>query len=107
MIDEYDKILALAAGQALTDDPCSSSPCQNGGVCIQVRYGRFRCECTGTGFYGDNCAKGEMDTAFLGLPFMTSVKPKFPYLISECPQPVGPNAYGIDNSDFPLECITI
>jgi len=72
----------LKSGQALTDDPCSSSPCQNGGVCIQVRYGRFRCECTGTGFYGDNCAK-------------------------ECPQPVGPNAYGIDNSDFPLECITI
>ena len=64
----------LAAGQALTDDPCSSSPCQNGGVCIQVRYGRFRCECTGTGFYGDNCAKGEMDTAFLGFPFMTSIK---------------------------------
>ena len=51
----------LAAGQALTDDPCSSSPCQNGGVCIQVRYGRFRCECTGTGFYGDSCMKGKTD----------------------------------------------
>ena len=65
---------AFAAGKALTDDPCQSSPCQNGGVCIQVRYGRFRCECTGTGFYGDSCGKGKTDKLFgIALSFKLSL----------------------------------
>ena len=49
------------AGRALSDDPCRSSPCLNGGECIQLRFGRFRCECTGTGNYGDTCEKGQVD----------------------------------------------
>ena len=66
-------------------DPCLSNPCLNRGECIQLRYGRYKCECAGkffwteidvyifiyirfylyfffgagTNFYGDKCQKGE------------------------------------------------
>ena len=65
-------------------DPCLSNPCLNRGECIQLRYGRYKCECAGkffwieidvyifiyirfylyfffgagTNFYGDKCQKG-------------------------------------------------
>ena len=39
--------------------------------------------------------------------FIVPPKPTFRVLIPECPQAVGPNAYGIGNSDFPLDCIAI
>ena len=55
----FEAFRFVAAGKALTADPCQSRPCQNRGECLQLRYGRFRCECTGTGFYGDNCETGE------------------------------------------------
>ena len=41
-------------------DPCLSNPCLNRGECIQLRYGRYKCECAGTNFYGDKCQKGEI-----------------------------------------------
>ena len=40
-------------------DPCSPSPCLNGGECIQLRFGRFRCECAGTDYFGESCENGE------------------------------------------------
>ena len=39
-------------------DPCLSNPCLNRGECIQLRYGQYKCECTGTNFYGEKCEKG-------------------------------------------------
>ena len=59
----FEAFRFVAAGKALTADPCQSRPCQNRGECLQLRYGRFRCECTGTGFYGDNCETGEFTTS--------------------------------------------
>lgn len=35
-------------------DDCASSPCQNGGQCIDL-VGGYRCRCDGTGFEGNNC----------------------------------------------------
>ena len=29
------------------------------GECISLKNGDFRCECTGTGYYGETCHKGE------------------------------------------------
>ena len=40
-------------------DPCLSNPCLNRGECIQLRFGRYKCECTGTNFFGDKCQKGK------------------------------------------------
>lgn len=34
--------------------PCTAAPCQNDGVCSQVG-GLYSCDCTGTGFIGDDC----------------------------------------------------
>jgi len=66
-------------------DPCLSNPCLNRGECIQLRFGRYKCECTGTNFYGEKCQKA-------------------------CPLRLGANAFGMaeDGSpDFPLECLII
>ena len=32
-------------------DPCLSNPCLNRGECIQLRYGRYKCECAGKFFW--------------------------------------------------------
>ena len=40
-------------------DVCSTSPCSNSGQCIQLKYGGYRCDCTGTGYYGDYCQKSK------------------------------------------------
>ncbi|XP_072033997.1 uncharacterized protein [Amphiura filiformis] len=38
-------------------DPCSSNPCQNNGTCTANMDGtRYTCNCTGTGYEGDQCA---------------------------------------------------
>lgn len=36
-------------------NPCCYYPCQNGGVCVRFSTDQYQCDCTGTGFYGDNC----------------------------------------------------
>ncbi|XP_053325241.1 prostaglandin G/H synthase 2 [Spea bombifrons] len=42
-------------------NPCCSNPCQNRGVCMT--YGdRYECDCTRTGFYGENCTTPEFFT---------------------------------------------
>ena len=33
---------------------CSSDPCQNGGTCHELSYGRFRCDCA-DGILGSTC----------------------------------------------------
>lgn len=36
-------------------NPCCGYPCQNAGVCVRFSTDQYQCDCTGTGFYGDNC----------------------------------------------------
>ena len=33
------------------------------GECISLKDGDFRCECTGTGYYGETCHKGDDEEA--------------------------------------------
>uniref|UniRef100_A0AAQ4QX28 Prostaglandin G/H synthase 1 n=1 Tax=Gasterosteus aculeatus aculeatus TaxID=481459 RepID=A0AAQ4QX28_GASAC len=40
---------------ALKLNPCCYYPCQNSGVCVRFGTDRYQCDCTRTGFYGDNC----------------------------------------------------
>ena len=56
-----DLTFAFAGGRGLNVelDPCLSNPCLNRGECIQLRFGRYKCECTGTNFYGEKCQKGK------------------------------------------------
>lgn len=37
-------------------NPCCSNPCQNQGVCMSVGFDHYKCDCTRTGFYGENCS---------------------------------------------------
>ena len=46
--------------QVEDQEKCNSSPCINGGTCINVGHS-YRCECT-QGFYGRQCQFGK--TAF-------------------------------------------
>jgi hypothetical protein len=39
-------------------DPCSSSPCQNSGTCVQVGNTGYRCVCA-EGFTGSRCEEEE------------------------------------------------
>ncbi|XP_077188786.1 prostaglandin G/H synthase 2 [Paroedura picta] len=50
----------LAASQAA--NPCCSNPCQNRGVCMTTGFDRYECDCTRTGYYGENCTKPEFWT---------------------------------------------
>nr|XP_046241426.1 prostaglandin G/H synthase 1-like isoform X2 [Scatophagus argus] len=45
-------------------NPCCYYPCQNTGVCVRFGTDRFKCDCTGTGFYGENCTIPEFWTRF-------------------------------------------
>ena len=49
--------ISIVAGEAL-EDQCSKKPCQNGGECIQARFGRYKCDCQGTKHFGEHCEKG-------------------------------------------------
>ncbi|XP_067893489.1 prostaglandin G/H synthase 2-like [Heterodontus francisci] len=43
-------------------NPCCSNPCQNRGVCTTVGFDGYECDCTRTGFYGENCTTPEFWT---------------------------------------------
>ncbi|KAL4617393.1 prostaglandin G/H synthase 1-like [Arapaima gigas] len=36
-------------------NPCCHYPCQNWGVCVRFGLDRYECDCTHTGYYGENC----------------------------------------------------
>ncbi|CAJ0922740.1 unnamed protein product [Ranitomeya imitator] len=36
-------------------NPCCSNPCQNRGDCMTAGPDRYECDCTRTGYYGENC----------------------------------------------------
>ncbi|XP_069645664.1 prostaglandin G/H synthase 2 isoform X2 [Haliaeetus albicilla] len=50
----------LAAGHAA--NPCCSNPCQNRGVCMTTGFDQYECDCTRTGYYGENCTTPEFFT---------------------------------------------
>ncbi|XP_006110924.2 prostaglandin G/H synthase 2 [Pelodiscus sinensis] len=61
MIVSCALVLALLrVGQAA--NPCCSNPCQNRGECMTIGFDRYECDCTRTGFYGENCTTPEFLT---------------------------------------------
>ncbi|XP_023660355.1 prostaglandin G/H synthase 2-like isoform X1 [Paramormyrops kingsleyae] len=43
-------------------DACCSQPCQNRGVCTSMGEDGYECDCTRTGYYGENCTTPEFFT---------------------------------------------
>ncbi|KAK2901104.1 hypothetical protein Q8A67_009219 [Cirrhinus molitorella] len=43
-------------------DPCCAQPCQNQGVCLSKGADAYECDCTRTGYYGENCTTPELLT---------------------------------------------
>ncbi|XP_051525346.1 prostaglandin G/H synthase 1 isoform X1 [Myxocyprinus asiaticus] len=43
-------------------NPCCFYPCQNRGVCVRYGLDRYECDCTRTGYYGENCTIPEFWT---------------------------------------------
>ncbi|XP_016090020.1 prostaglandin G/H synthase 1-like [Sinocyclocheilus grahami] len=43
-------------------NPCCYYPCQNRGICVRYGLDRYECDCTRTGFYGENCTIPEFWT---------------------------------------------
>ncbi|XP_073438637.1 prostaglandin G/H synthase 2 [Dendrobates tinctorius] len=60
------KILGLLLCSLLVSsyaaNPCCSNPCQNRGECMTVGPDRYECDCTRTGYYGENCTTPELLT---------------------------------------------
>ncbi|CAL8349809.1 prostaglandin G/H synthase 2 [Gadus morhua] len=57
-------VLVLALGFLFCEGgtPCCSDPCQNRGVCTAMGAERYECDCTRTGFNGENCTNPEFFT---------------------------------------------
>uniref|UniRef100_A0A3Q2V4S7 Prostaglandin G/H synthase 1 n=2 Tax=Haplochromis burtoni TaxID=8153 RepID=A0A3Q2V4S7_HAPBU len=45
-----------------TVNPCCSFPCQHWGVCVRYGQDKYECDCTRTGYYGENCTVPELWT---------------------------------------------
>lgn len=43
-----------------TVNPCCYFPCQHWGVCVRYGEDKFECDCTRTGYYGENCTVPEL-----------------------------------------------
>ncbi|XP_046871930.1 prostaglandin G/H synthase 1 [Hypomesus transpacificus] len=43
-------------------NPCCYYPCENMGVCVRFSTHQYQCDCTYTGFYGENCTVPELWT---------------------------------------------
>ncbi|KAM7391224.1 hypothetical protein PAMP_021928 [Pampus punctatissimus] len=43
-------------------NPCCYYPCQSSGVCVRFGTDRYECDCSRTGFYGENCTIPEFWT---------------------------------------------
>uniref|UniRef100_A0A3P8SW42 Prostaglandin G/H synthase 1 n=1 Tax=Amphiprion percula TaxID=161767 RepID=A0A3P8SW42_AMPPE len=50
------------AGDSSVVNPCCYFPCQNSGVCVRFGTDSYQCDCTRTGFYGENCTVPELWT---------------------------------------------
>uniref|UniRef100_A0A3P9HI80 Prostaglandin G/H synthase 2 n=1 Tax=Oryzias latipes TaxID=8090 RepID=A0A3P9HI80_ORYLA len=57
-------LLLLALGTSVCEggNPCCSWPCQNRGVCTSLGSDSYECDCTRTGYYGQNCSTPEFFT---------------------------------------------
>lgn len=49
--------LQLSLSISFSANPCCSNPCQNRGVCMTTGFDRYECDCTRTGYSGENCTK--------------------------------------------------
>ncbi|KAK7173676.1 hypothetical protein R3I93_003485 [Phoxinus phoxinus] len=55
--------LSLCVGEESQESPtslnnvnhCCYYPCQNRGICVRYGMDRYECDCTRTGYYGENC----------------------------------------------------
>ncbi|XP_061094136.1 prostaglandin G/H synthase 2 [Conger conger] len=57
--------VALLSAEILSCEganPCCSMPCENRGVCTSTGSKSYECDCTRTGFYGENCTTPEVLT---------------------------------------------
>ncbi|XP_072228694.1 phosducin-like protein [Leuresthes tenuis] len=45
-----------------TVNPCCYFPCQHWGVCVRYNEDKYECDCTRTGYYGENCTIPEFWT---------------------------------------------
>ncbi|XP_030006129.1 phosducin-like protein [Sphaeramia orbicularis] len=45
-----------------TVNPCCYIPCQHWGVCVRYAENKYECDCTHTGYYGENCTIPEFWT---------------------------------------------
>uniref|UniRef100_UPI00398EF673 prostaglandin G/H synthase 2-like n=1 Tax=Pristiophorus japonicus TaxID=55135 RepID=UPI00398EF673 len=64
-LNRQGMLLLLLAGilsLSRAANPCCSNPCQNRGICTTVGYQGYECDCTRTGFYGENCTTPEFWT---------------------------------------------
>ncbi|XP_077593142.1 prostaglandin G/H synthase 1 [Stigmatopora nigra] len=43
-------------------NPCCFLPCQHWGVCVRYTHERYECDCTRTGYHGENCTVPEFWT---------------------------------------------
>uniref|UniRef100_A0A7N6AIQ3 Prostaglandin G/H synthase 1 n=1 Tax=Anabas testudineus TaxID=64144 RepID=A0A7N6AIQ3_ANATE len=59
-------------------NPCCYYPCQNSGVCVRFGTDRYECDCTRTGFYGENCTSPEFWTRIY---FLLKPSPKVAHYI--------------------------
>ena len=46
-------------------NPCDSSPCLNSGNCDKDGSGGYKCDCSSTGYNGDNCEIGTFVNSML------------------------------------------
>ncbi|XP_018615461.2 prostaglandin G/H synthase 1 isoform X1 [Scleropages formosus] len=51
-------------GVTRTINPCCYYPCENWGVCMRFGIDGYQCDCTRTGYYGENCSIPELSTRF-------------------------------------------
>ncbi|KAM6930744.1 prostaglandin G/H synthase 1-like [Xenentodon cancila] len=54
--------ISSSAGDSRVVNPCCHYPCQNTGVCVRLGIRSYNCDCTRTGFYGENCTIPELWT---------------------------------------------
>lgn len=78
-----------------TVNPCCYFPCQHWGVCVRYSEDRYECDCTRTGYHGENCTVRESsyghetsfwegDLKYPDIPFCMRRKDSDPWLSFCC-----------------------